>query len=100
MGYSPGPGRLRVFVITDGEDTHSSPPYKGMQGMNPMMHDLRKAGYNVEFHIVFVSGIVGEMLSKVFQSTFGGSITQSDLGQYRDLALGTGGSFLHLDGNE
>merc|ERR1711972_1237702 len=30
--YSPDGGRLRVFVITDGEDCSSSPPYTGIQG--------------------------------------------------------------------
>eukprot|EP00927_Polykrikos_kofoidii_P055674 TRINITY_DN49895_c0_g1_i1.p1 TRINITY_DN49895_c0_g1~~TRINITY_DN49895_c0_g1_i1.p1 ORF type:complete len:483 (-),score=79.07 TRINITY_DN49895_c0_g1_i1:57-1505(-) len=96
--YAPGPGRLRVFVITDGGDTDSPPPYNGMQGMNPMMQELRRHGFNIEFHIVFVSGGLGDEILNVAAKRFFGveNLTGKDLNRYRDLALATGGSFLHL----
>ena len=40
--YTPGPGKLRLVVITDGVDTHSPPPYRGMGGMDPMMEHLHQ----------------------------------------------------------
>lgn len=89
LNYVPGSGLLRVFVITDGGDTDSPSPYRGMQGMDPMMRELKSKGYDIEFHIVFVS--VPSFSQILFQG-----LNSKDLGRYRDFALATGGSFLHL----
>jgi hypothetical protein len=45
--YVPGPGTLRIYVVTDGEDVQSPYPYKGMDGMNPLMQALLERGYKV-----------------------------------------------------
>lgn len=105
--YRPGPGRIRAFVITDGGDTDSPAPYRGMEGMDPMMQQLREAGYNMEFHIVFVSGVLEQAVHGAAQAAsrwFGaggeGALGAKDLQRYRDLANATGGGFLHLTGME
>lgn len=50
--YLPGHGRLRLIVITDGEDTHSPGAYCGIKGMDALMKELQKQGFDVEWHIV------------------------------------------------
>lgn len=45
--YIPGNGKLRVIVITDGLDVSSPHPYHGIQGMDPMMKELLKDGYDL-----------------------------------------------------
>jgi len=91
--YKPGAGLLRVFVITDGEDALSPPPFHGMQGMDPMMKQLIAAGFNIQFHIVFVQG-------SGILDMFDAKLSDKALMRYEDLALATGGRFLLLDGNE
>merc|ERR1711971_56173 len=69
-----------------------------MQGMDAMMQTLREENYNVEFNIVFVSSPVEERLLKAARHMFGvKNVRKSDLSRYRDLALATGGDFLHLE---
>jgi len=46
--YEPGPGTLRIYVVTDGEDMQSPYPYMGMNGMNPLMEGLLARGYKVK----------------------------------------------------
>ncbi|CAJ1393657.1 unnamed protein product [Effrenium voratum] len=86
--YIPGKGKLRVIVITDGLDVSSPQPYQGIQGMDPMMKELLKDGYDIEWHIVVVdisTGILGSMIEKAATS------------RYEALAESTGGGFLHID---
>jgi curved DNA-binding protein CbpA len=71
---------FRVYVITDGQDTASPKPFKGMQGMDPMMQRLRSAGFEIEFHIIVV----------------GDSVSRLDNQRYQSLAQATGGLFLSL----
>lgn len=75
--YRPGTGKLRLVVVTDGEDNMSPPGYQGMRGMDPMMRTLQDAGYDIEWHIVVIGDAKG-------------------LERYKDLAGATGGSFLTL----
>lgn len=97
--YKPGPGRMRVFIVTDGGDNRSPPPYAGMGGMDPMMKELLDHGFNVEFHIVFVSA-ASATLAKSLLGIVGRGFGDKDLRRYHDLALATGGSFLHISGEE
>jgi hypothetical protein len=46
--YKPGRGKLRIYVVTDGEDMQSPYPYMGMNGMNPLMEGLLARGYEVK----------------------------------------------------
>ena len=46
---------LRVYVFTDGEDTDSPPPFRGMGGMNALQQSLLAKGFRVEWHIIIVS---------------------------------------------
>ncbi|CAB9523253.1 expressed unknown protein [Seminavis robusta] len=71
--------RLRVFIVTDGEDNKSPGDYMGVGGMNPMMSHLINAGYDIEFHITVLG--VGNIDSR----------------GYRDLTRATGGNFLYID---
>lgn len=75
--YRPGTGKLRLVVVTDGDDNMSPAGYQGMNGMNPMMRTLQDAGYDIEWHIV----VIGD---------------EKGLERYKDLAGATGGSFLAL----
>lgn len=85
--YVAAGGKLRVIVITDGLDTHSPEPYRGIAGMHPMMNELLKDGYDIEWHIVVVA------LNKAFSS----EISKLDASRYEALAELTGGGFLHID---
>lgn len=76
--YKPAGGRLRLFIVTDGEDTDSPEGYQGARGMDPMMKTLRTKGYDVEFFIAIIGSEV------------------SGAQCYRDLARATGGAFLQL----
>jgi len=73
--YLPGKGKLRLVVVTDGDDNMSPSGYQGMKGMDPMMRTLQKSGYDIEWHII----VIGE---------------ESGLGRYKALTGATGGSFL------
>lgn len=73
--YVPGTGKLRLVVVTDGEDNMSPAGYTGMRGMDPMMRTLQREGYDIEWHIVVVGSDRG-------------------LKRYEALAGATGGSFL------
>ena len=73
--YQPGAGTLRLIVLTDGHDTLSPGAYHGLGGMDPLMHALQDAGYDVEWHIV----VLGQVSHKE---------------RYEMLARATGGSFL------
>jgi hypothetical protein len=76
--YRPGQGRLRLVVVTDGQDNMSPADYRGMKGMDPMMRALQAAGYDIEWHIIVIGGEFG-------------------LERYKSLAGATGGSFLAID---
>ena len=107
--YRPGKGRLRVCIVTDGEDARawpayiaysililrhcfypifctqfrpaeSPPEYRGVGGLSPMMRVLKNAGYDIEWFILLV----------------GDSISSVDSRKYRSLAHATGGEFLAL----
>ena len=87
--YAPSPDRktnakLRIVVITDGEDVESPGNYRGIRGMDPMMKTLLQAGFNIEWHIVVIDS-----------SWFGGDSKES-LRRYESLARATGGGFLLL----
>ena len=84
--YVPDGGKLRVIVITDGLDTHSPEPYRGMAGMHPMMTELLKDGYDIEWHIIVVA-----------LKACSPEISKLDANRYEALAELTGGGFLHLD---
>ena len=74
--YRPAGGKLRLVVVTDGDDNMSPlPEYKGMRGMDPLMRNLSRAGYDIEWHIILIGDETG-------------------LGRYKALAGATGGSFL------
>lgn len=75
--YRPGTGKLRLVVVTDGDDTLSPPGYTGMRGMDPMMRTLQDLGYDIEWHIIVVGG-------------------ESGLERYRALSGASGGSFLSI----
>lgn len=75
--YRPGGGKLRLVVVTDGEDVLSPPGYNGVRGMDPMQRTLLKAGYDIEWHIIVLGEVPG-----------------SD--RYAALAGATGGSFLAI----
>ena len=87
--YAPSPDRktnakLRIVVITDGEDVESPGNYRGIRGMDPMMKTLLQAGFNIEWHIVVIDS-----------SWFGGE-SKASLRRYESLARATGGGFLLL----
>jgi len=73
--YRPGSGKLRLVVVTDGQDTLSPAEYNGVRGMDPMMRVLLREGFDIEWHIV----VLGEVERKE---------------RYEALAGATGGSFL------
>jgi hypothetical protein len=75
--YRPGTGKLRLVVVTDGDDNLSPHEYRGMRGMDPMMRNLQTAGYDIEWHIIVIGGETG-------------------LERYKALAGATGGSFLSI----
>lgn len=89
---------LRVFIITDGGDNVSPPPFRGMGGMDPMMKELRGRGFNIEFHIVFVSSSASNTLFKMVIGE--DPLHEGEVRRYRDLSLSTGGGFLNLSGSE
>lgn len=74
-----GSGKLRVVIITDGYDTQSAGEFNGIDGMHPMMRDLRAAGFDVEFQIV----LIGQL---------GAAVTR----KYEELAAATSGDVLAL----
>ena len=76
--YRPGSGKLRLIVVTDGEDVLSPRGYNGVRGMDPMQKTLFKHGYDIEWHIVVLGDVKGS-------------------GRYAALAGATGGSFLAVD---
>ncbi|CAE7384741.1 unnamed protein product [Symbiodinium necroappetens] len=78
--YLPGHGRLRLIVITDGEDTHSPGVYCGIKGMDALMKELQKQGFDVEWHIIII-----------------GRFQAAERKRYETLAGATGGSFLALE---
>ena len=79
--YLPGTSKLRLVVITDGDDNASpKDEYLGMEGMNPMMKTLHEAGYDIEWHII----VVGD---------------EAGLEGYEALAGATGGTFLCVKTN-
>ena len=75
--YRPGTGKLRLVVVTDGDDNMSPSNYQGMTGMDPMMRVLQEAGYDIEWHIIVIGKVPGAK-------------------RYQALAGATGGSFLQL----
>lgn len=79
--YCPGGGRIRIFIITDGEDNCSPAGYSGAKSMDPMMKTLRCAGFDVEFYII--------VLSDYPSGT-------SSCERYQALASATNGACLHL----
>jgi hypothetical protein len=82
--YKPGPGKLRLVVVTDGIDVHSPPPLDGIGGMDPMMKRLHGAGFDIEWHIVIL-GRDGELADASVRE------------RYASLAGATGGSFLAVE---
>ncbi|CAE7356731.1 unnamed protein product [Symbiodinium sp. CCMP2456] len=78
--YLPGHGRLRLIVITDGQDTHSPGVYCGIKGMDALMKELQKQGFDVEWHIIII-----------------GRFQAAERKRYETLAGATGGSFLALE---
>lgn len=76
--YRPGTGKLRLVVVTDGEDNLSPWNYQGMAGMDPMMRKLQQSGYDIEWHIIVIGG-------------------ESGLERYKALAGATGGTFLTIE---
>lgn len=78
--YLPGHGRLRLIVITDGEDTHSPGVYCGIKGMDALMKELQKQGFDVEWHLIII-----------------GRFQAAERKRYETLAGATGGSFLALE---
>jgi len=79
--YRPGTGKLRLVVVTDGEDNMSPAGYQGMKGMDPMMRTLQQAGYDIEWHII----VIGDDESAGWKD------------RYKALAGATGGSFLAVE---
>ena len=45
---------LATRKVTDGEDMQSPAPYCGMDGMNPLMASLLRAGFRVEWSIILI----------------------------------------------
>ena len=76
--YRPGNGKLRLIVVTDGEDTQSPEGYNGVGGMTPMQQALLAAGFDIEWHIVVLGNVQGQE-------------------KYAALAGATGGSYLRVD---
>ena len=81
LRYEPGPGTLRVVVITDGEDMLSPGDFIGMRGMDPLMSGLLARGYKIEWNIVVL----------------GLDARSPEAKRFSDLCGATGGSFLSLD---
>lgn len=82
---SKGNGKLRIVLITDGEDCLSPSEYTGMKGMDPMMKALLREGYDIEWYIVIIEDGVLSALS--------GSSGRSGAARYEALAKATGGSY-------
>lgn len=79
--YVPSGGKLRLVIITDGEDTLSPRGYSGVRGMDPMMRNLLREGYDIEWFVV----VLGKL-----------ECAQ----RYRALAAATGGAFLLVENFE
>ena len=79
--YAPGGGKLRVVVVTDGEDTRSPGEYVGVRGMDPMMRCLQERGFDIEWHIV----VIGDDIARIGRN------------RYASLAAATGGGFLAVN---
>mmetsp|Transcript_23750 Transcript_23750/g.27934 ORF Transcript_23750/g.27934 Transcript_23750/m.27934 type:complete len:380 (+) Transcript_23750:2-1141(+) len=79
--YKPSKGTLRVYVITDGGDIESPYPYYGPKGMNPLMENLLKSNYRIEWTIIVIGMDDHDKINHL----------------YKDLCLATGGSFLSLN---
>jgi len=84
--YRPGPGVLRVFVVTDGEDIESPYGYNGSEGMDPMQKALLETGYDIEWNIVLLQA-----------SDAWSSLSSGAADRYRDLCRATGGDFLLVE---
>jgi hypothetical protein len=85
---SKGDGKLRIVIVTDGCDTDSPPPYRGIRGMDPLMNSLLRKGYDIEWHIVLLDGTDGIFSRRAF--------SDAEVKRYEALAKATGGSCLHL----
>jgi len=67
-----------VVLISDGEDNASSPPYKGIQGIEPCIKKIREMGHKPDFHII------------------GLNLASDDASARFKLSGSTGGSFFNI----
>lgn len=51
--YEPGTP-IRVHLITDGVDTHSPGPLRGIAGMDALQKNLREEGYRIQWNIILL----------------------------------------------
>ena len=86
--YRPAGGKLRVVVITDGADTLSPGPYRGVRGFDPLMKHLLGEGFDIEWHIIVVGNHGWMGWSK--------ELSERDEVLYESLCRATGGQFISI----
>lgn len=91
-GAGDGKGaKLRIVVITDGEDSDSPAGYNGVAGMNPMMKTLTEEGYDIEWHIILLNSsnaALGEGVRRKYEA-----LTRATGGGFLTIDVGGGGFF-------
>jgi len=75
--YEPGTP-IRVYLITDGIDTHSPVPLRGIQGIDALQVNLREAGYRIQWNIILLlfgshefQGLAAERYAELCSSSGG-----------------------------
>ena len=66
------------FLISDGMDMSSPPPFNGVQGFQPCIEAIKKIGIDVEFHII------------------GLGLPDSSVNVFRQVSGASGGSFVNI----
>jgi len=62
---------LHLLLITDGEDTESSPPYTGVDGMHPTVERLNQLGFSGEIHIIALGREITLTLGQAYSNLAG-----------------------------
>eukprot|EP00295_Goniomonas_pacifica_P007183 CAMPEP_0175828140 /NCGR_PEP_ID=MMETSP0107_2-20121207/12650_1 /TAXON_ID=195067 ORGANISM="Goniomonas pacifica, Strain CCMP1869" /NCGR_SAMPLE_ID=MMETSP0107_2 /ASSEMBLY_ACC=CAM_ASM_000203 /LENGTH=463 /DNA_ID=CAMNT_0017140847 /DNA_START=134 /DNA_END=1526 /DNA_ORIENTATION=+ len=73
---------LHVLLVTDGEDTESSPPYTGIEGLTPAVQRLNELGFHGEIHLVALGNEItvkiGESYMALVAATGGVGVVLND----------------------